>query len=75
MLRDTVSLQIIVIYFLIILAVDLDETAVTLSHGIRIIMIDIDRSGKRTAGNSQHDGKSRRCRHIQHFVHERQARG
>ena len=51
MLSDTVCLKIVIIYFLVVLGVDLDESGITLSHGVGIVVIDVDGTGKGTACN------------------------
>ena len=74
-LCDRHSLDVIVVDFLIVFCVDLDPPAVAAAHGIRMVVVDVDRSGQGPVHDSHDDGQPAGGCYIQEFPHIGQTRG
>ena len=57
MFRDAVSLDHVVVSFLVIFCEDLDPAGIPGAHGVGVVTIDVDRAGERTVYEGEADRK------------------
>ena len=73
--RNGEGLDIVVIDLLIVLRVDLDPAGVPGTHGVGMVIVDVDGAGESAGGHCQNNGQSGGCRHIQKLIHQSQTCG
>ena len=72
-LCDGHRLYVIIIYFLIVLCVDLDPAAVSAAHGVRMVVVDVDRSSQSSVDYRHGDRQSAGCCYIEQLPHQSQS--
>ena len=75
-LGDRHRLNVVVIGFLIVLGEDLNPAGIACAHGIRMVVVDVDRTGQCAADQREGDRKAGGRSDVQQLPHQREtARG